>query len=296
MRPGPRCSRIPIHAEASRPRIAQRLGREPCLHLRRDRAADSEADIAEDVMNAPASPTAVDPACPDASAPATRNPLTGDASAARWSSYLGVKDGKLLSILRPTSPPDIPQSEMHELLRELVLQVDYPCLGARASFHRRIYRFGVYPDISSPTIARALCHDLYEFSAEMHGPEVGFASFIATFLRPDVVDERHFETLLWDQLQHIHDVDTEFFPWDSDVSSDPENPWFSFSVGGVAYYIVGRLQLPFAVRATEQTRPVGVLQTRHSRQRHRVAGIHQSHTHAGLWISGETVRRPGGGA
>jgi FPC/CPF motif-containing protein YcgG len=190
-------------------------------------------------MNAPASPTAVDPACPDASAPATRNPLTGDASAARWSSYLGVKDGKLLSILRPTSPPDIPQSEMHELLRELVLQVDYPCLGARASFHRRIYRFGVYPDISSPTIARALCHDLYEFSAEMHGPEVGFASFIATFLRPDVVDERHFETLLWDQLQHIHDVDTEFFPWDSDVSSDPENPWFSFSVGGVAYYIVG---------------------------------------------------------
>ena len=128
---------------------------------------------------------------------------------------------------------------MHELLRERVLRGDYPCLGARASFHRRLYRFGVYPEISSSTVARALCHDLYEFAHEMGDPEVGFASFIATFLRPDVRDERHFEMLLWDQLQYLHNVDSEFFPWDSDVSSDPEDPWFSFSVGGAAFYIVG---------------------------------------------------------
>jgi len=128
---------------------------------------------------------------------------------------------------------------MHELLRELVLRVDYPCLGARASFHRRLYRFGVYPEIAWSTIARALCHDLYEFAHEMQAPELGFASFIATFLGPDVIDERHFEKLLWDQLQHLHDVDIQFFPWDAGVSSDPDDPWFSFSVGGAAYYIVG---------------------------------------------------------
>lgn len=190
-------------------------------------------------MSAPSSRSAVVTAAPDASAVETRNPLAADASAVRWSSYLGVQEGTLVSILHPVSPPDASESAMHELLRELVLRVDYPCLGARASFRRRLYRFGVYPDIASGAVARAICHDLYEFAHEMQDPEVGFASFIATFRAPDVIDERHFEELLWDQLQHIHDVDVEFFPWASDVSSDPHDPWFSFSVGGSAYYIVG---------------------------------------------------------
>ena len=41
------------------------------------------------------------------------------------------------------------------------------------------------------------------------------------------------------QLQQLHDVDADFFPWDPEVSSDPDDPWFSFSVGGTAYYVVG---------------------------------------------------------
>ena len=44
---------------------------------------------------------------------------------------------------------------------------------------------------------------------------------------------------MWNQLQQLHDVDSRFFPWDPDVSSDPDDAWFSFSVGGAAYYIVG---------------------------------------------------------
>ena len=128
---------------------------------------------------------------------------------------------------------------MHDLLRELVLQVDYPCLGARASFHRKLYRFGVYSELGSAAIAGAICHDLYEFAHELRDPGVGFASFIATFLGPEITDEGHFEQLLWDQLQQVHDVGSRFFAWDPDVSSDPADPWFSFSVGGTAYYVVG---------------------------------------------------------
>lgn len=167
------------------------------------------------------------------------NPLAADASALRWSSYVGLREGSLLSVLHPQSPPDASESAVHELLRALVLRVDYPCLGARSSFHRKLYRFGVYPEMGSGSFARALCHDLYEFAHELHDPEVGFASFVASFLGPEITGEEHFERLLWNQLQQLHDIDSQLFPWDPDVSSDPDDPWFSFSVGGNAYYIVG---------------------------------------------------------
>lgn len=190
-------------------------------------------------MSAFARPGPVASVGPDHAAPESWNPLAGDASAVEWSSYLGLREGDLLSLLNPGSPPDAAESAMHESLRALVLRADYPCLGARASFHRKLYRFGVYPEMGSGTMSRAICHDLYEFAHELHDPEVGFASFAATFLGPEIIDEEHFERLLWDQLQQLHDVDSEYFLWDPDVSSDPDDPWFSFSVGGVAYYIVG---------------------------------------------------------
>ncbi|MET0994851.1 MAG: guanitoxin biosynthesis heme-dependent pre-guanitoxin N-hydroxylase GntA [Mycobacterium sp.] len=181
----------------------------------------------------------VTPTGPVDAATAAWNPLAADASARRWSSYLGVREGALLSLLHPESRPHPSESAVHELLCAMVQRVDYPCLGARSSFRRKLYRFGVYPDMGSAAIARALCHDLYEFANELHDPEIGFASFIATFLGPEITDERHFEGLLWDQLQQLHDVDRQFFVWDPDVSNDPDDSWFSFSIGGTAYYIVG---------------------------------------------------------
>jgi FPC/CPF motif-containing protein YcgG len=68
---------------------------------------------------------------------------------------------------------------------------------------------------------------------------VEFATFVATFIEPRMTSESRFEVLLWAQLQQMHEVDAEFFSWNEDVSSDPANAWFSFSLGGHAYYIVG---------------------------------------------------------
>jgi uncharacterized protein len=167
------------------------------------------------------------------------NPLATDDSALRCSSYLGVLRGSLVRLLYPESQPHAAEFAVHERLREMVLRADYPCLGARSSFHRQLYRFGVYPEIGSSRSTRAACHDLYEFAHELHEPNVEFATFIAVFLGPRITSESHFEQLLWSQLQQMHDLDAKFFTWDSSVSSDSQDPAFSFSHGGHAYYIVG---------------------------------------------------------
>jgi FPC/CPF motif-containing protein YcgG len=52
-----------------------------------------------------------------------------------------------------------------------------------------------------------------------------------------VRDEQHFEQMLWDLLQRLHDEDDE--PWAPEVSANPQDPHFAFSVGGTAFFIVG---------------------------------------------------------
>ena len=42
---------------------------------------------------------------------------------------------------------------------------------------------------------------------------------------------------MWKTLQKLHELDD--CEWDENVSNDPENPHFSFSLGGKAFYIIG---------------------------------------------------------
>jgi uncharacterized protein len=178
------------------------------------------------------------------------NPLAADSVAAAGSSYLGSVDGALTHVLDPGRRPDAAEQAVHETLRERVLGDGYPCVGARSSFNRRLYRFGLYPDMAADVVARALCHDLYEFSYEMGAICSAFVTFIAIFSQPKVTSEKHFERLMWAQLQQMHQIDRQFFPWDPAVSRNPEDERFSYSVGGRANFIVG--MHPLASRKARQ--------------------------------------------
>ncbi|HTY31686.1 guanitoxin biosynthesis heme-dependent pre-guanitoxin N-hydroxylase GntA [Mycobacterium sp.] len=167
------------------------------------------------------------------------NPLAADPVATAGSSYLGSRNGALECILEPPRPPNPAEVAVHDHLREWVLGEGYPCVGARSAFNRRLYRFGLYPELGAGTVARALCHDLYEFAYEMGSLETVFVTFIAVFSRPKAMSEVEFERLMWVQLQTMHDIDGKYFPWDPEVSCDPENERFSFSIGARAYFVVG---------------------------------------------------------
>lgn len=113
----------------------------------------------------------------------------------------------------------------------------YPCLGARSVIHRQACHIGVYGRLGSAAAAGELHSDLVRFGQDVGDAEL--ASFVAVFTDPSAMTEAHFSELLWRQLQHLHDVDATEHHWDARVSADPEDPHFSFSVGGSAFFIVG---------------------------------------------------------
>lgn len=126
--------------------------------------------------------------------------------------------------------------EFGELLSERILGPEYPCLGARSVFKRERATVVLHDDLEAPETARTLLEQLREYAATVD-PEEGFVSFVAGFRGPEVRDEKHFEEMLWGLLQRLHDVDEQ--PWAPEVSADPNDPHFAFSVAGTPFFIVG---------------------------------------------------------
>ena len=128
------------------------------------------------------------------------------------------------------------QAVLADTIVEMIGHRDYPCLGARSVFRRERATVRVYDRLGAPATALLLLADLQEFASTVD-PGGGFASFVAIFGGPPITDEGHFERLLWSQLGQLHDADRE--PWSEQVSPDPDDEHFAFSVAGTAYFIVG---------------------------------------------------------
>src|SRR5690606_16550536 len=95
----------------------------------------------------------------------------------------------------------------------------------------------IYDSLGSRKTATELVVDLKDYIANYDFESKEFESFIAVFPDMDIVSEIEFENLLWRQLQFLHEKDS--MDWDPAVSDNPEDPNFSFSIGGKAFYVVG---------------------------------------------------------
>src|SRR5690606_29128153 len=92
-------------------------------------------------------------------------------------------------------------------------------------------------NLGSKSAAIRLGQYLTKFLSRKREVKGKFASFIAVFKKPSELSEVRFEELLWKQLNLLNEIDER--PWDKTVKSDPEDPNFSFSFGGTAFYIIG---------------------------------------------------------
>lgn len=126
--------------------------------------------------------------------------------------------------------------EVAGALESMVLHPDYPCLGARSVFNRDRATVLVLDQMASEQGTAQLHGALRAFGRDTD-QGVGFASLVAVFRDTAIDDEAHFESLLWQQLEKIHVADNQ--PWSPQVSDDPGNPHFAFSVAGTAYFVVG---------------------------------------------------------
>jgi FPC/CPF motif-containing protein YcgG len=168
----------------------------------------------------------------------TVNPFDSEL-ARRHSCYFGTRDGRPVLLSDPDRPPDLFASAVIGAFRGFVLNPQFVCVGAKAAVNHETYRLGVYDRLASPEATAGLSHDLYAFLSEVGAADNEFTTFVATFREPTDLDEVGFEKLLWAQLQMLHDQDAPLHDWDPAVSSNPDDPHFSFSFAGHAFFIVG---------------------------------------------------------
>ncbi|WP_037373518.1 guanitoxin biosynthesis heme-dependent pre-guanitoxin N-hydroxylase GntA [Salinimicrobium xinjiangense] len=120
---------------------------------------------------------------------------------------------------------------------DFIIGKDHPCLMAQTVFSMDKVDFHEYNDFGSRETAKAILADLKQYIAAFDFESNEFLTFLAAFKGKQDNSEEEFEKTLWEQLQHLHEVDDA--DWDEAVSPDPEDKNFSFSLGGKAFYIVG---------------------------------------------------------
>lgn len=129
----------------------------------------------------------------------------------------------------------VPDSVITDGLAEMVAHRDYPCLGARSVFRREAAEVLVLPSMDVDELA-TLAGRLRAFGAA-HDDAENLVSFVSVFRSPVPTSEPEFETDLWGVLQQLHDHDDA--PWAADVATEPGDPLFAFSFGGIPFFIVG---------------------------------------------------------
>lgn len=128
--------------------------------------------------------------------------------------------------------------EIEREFASFVNGASFSCLVGKGVVHQNGHVVQVYPPLGTRAAASALATDLNAFAAGEHDP-MKLRAFIAVFPRFAPRTELTFEARLWAQLQQLHERDDPAAEWDPSVSDDADDPMFSFSFGGHAYFVVG---------------------------------------------------------
>ena len=140
-------------------------------------------------------------------------------------------------MLVPSDDADHPLSQR---FRQLIRDPSFPCVGAKSALSQGRVVTIVAKDIADEGGDARIHAALLGFIAHYRlKPEV-FQSFVVLFEDSGCCDELAFERHLWSRAQALCDRDAKLgHPWDPRVADDAENPHFSLSVAGEAFFIVG---------------------------------------------------------
>lgn len=127
--------------------------------------------------------------------------------------------------------------EIEKRFKNWILQEDHPCIMAQTVFSQKAFRINNYGELGDVNNVKKLLKDINHYVENYDFTSNDFQTLIAVFPDSEITCEDEFELLLWKQLSDLARADNK--PWDAEVSNDPENENFSFSLGGTAFYIVG---------------------------------------------------------
>ncbi|URW76544.1 YqcI/YcgG family protein [Sphingomonas donggukensis] len=127
-----------------------------------------------------------------------------------------------------------------DAFRDFVADASFPCVGAKSALSRGNMHFLVARDIASAWDDMRIYSALYRFVGDYRADRSLFRSFVLLFETAPTSGEEEFERNLWARLQSLSDKDD----WlgqrpDPRVSGDPDDPHFSLSFAGEAFFVVG---------------------------------------------------------
>lgn len=126
------------------------------------------------------------------------------------------------------------QDELHDFISD----PRFPCVGAKSAVAHGQLSAIAGASIASCERDEAIVRALQSFAAHATAEQM-YLSCAVIFSDNDTLSEAWFEEKLWERLRAFHVLDITQHEWDSSVSADPEDPAFSFSLGGKAFYVVG---------------------------------------------------------
>ncbi len=125
-------------------------------------------------------------------------------------------------------------------LRQRIADATFPCVGAKSAMARGMLKILPCHSLTSGWDDVVIHRELLEWAAFFRMDPIGLRSLAVVFEGPDDLDEVAFEAAMWTRIQSLADKDGWLGqPYDERVSSDPEDPHFSLSFGGEAFFVVG---------------------------------------------------------
>ncbi|MES2096201.1 MAG: guanitoxin biosynthesis heme-dependent pre-guanitoxin N-hydroxylase GntA [Pseudomonadota bacterium] len=147
-----------------------------------------------------------------------------------------------MSRTRPTlfPHPHAAQEELQGLLAAHVDDAAFPCVGAKAAAAHGTLEVLACDSIESAWDDLRIHDGLLGWANAYRADPGLFRSYAVVFEGPVDLSEDGFEAALWARVQSLSDKDVwRGQDYDDRVSADPDDPHFSLSFGGEAFFVIG---------------------------------------------------------
>lgn len=132
------------------------------------------------------------------------------------------------------------RDSVEDEFRARIREPDFPCVGAKSALAKGSLKIVAARDLTSSWNDVVIHRELLAWSKEYQQERGGLRSLAVVFEGPRDLDEPAFEAAMWERIQSFADKDAWLGqPYDDSVSPNPEDPHFSLSFGGSAFFVVG---------------------------------------------------------
>ncbi|MCW1429872.1 guanitoxin biosynthesis heme-dependent pre-guanitoxin N-hydroxylase GntA [Novosphingobium sp. JCM 18896] len=135
---------------------------------------------------------------------------------------------------------ELEDQRLKDAFEHFVRDSAFPCVGAKSALSRGTLKtVGCWSIVSGWDDVK-IHRELLAWAKDYRKNPGLFRSIAFIFAGPDNLSEHDFEEALWKRVQSLADKDAWLAqPYDERVSHDPEDPHFSLSFGGEAFFVVG---------------------------------------------------------